>query len=354
MRSTAGFVMFITFFMTLYLAVNGYVVIRLSGLLGIKRGWYVYAAAAALGLSLVGAMYLEAKIGNRLTGWLLTGAANWIGVLWILFWCLVIYELLALGVKLPARTAGWVIVVVGTAIVTYAALNARRLKVSEMALPGPGPLRLVQMTDVHLGAVERGFLRRVVERVNALKPDAVFITGDLVDNHNEKTATELKALDDLQAPVFMVSGNHERYVGLENVEHLMAQTKVRLLRDEAVDFRGIQIVGLDDGPDLGPMIPRLQRLGVDGGKYAVLLYHRPLGLETAAQAGVKLMLSGHTHNGQLFPFNFFVQQAFRRITGLYEWEGTTLRVSPGTGTWGPRMRLGSNSEILLVRLGDGT
>lgn len=92
------------------------------------------------------------------------------------------------------------------------------------------------------------------------------------------------------------------------------------------------------------MLPALPQ---DPSRYQVLLYHRPDGLEAAAAANIDLMLCGHTHNGQIVPFNFLVRRVFPRIVGLHDLGGTRLYVSPGTGTWGPVMRLGTRSEITV-------
>jgi predicted MPP superfamily phosphohydrolase len=352
MRSAIGMALFLSIFLSLYLAVNGYVLTRLALLLGIKRNWAFYAVLAAVALSLVAAMILEAKIGNRLTGLYMAAATNWLGVLWILFWCLIAYEIVALGVKMNPRTAGIVVLAVAAVVTTYAIMQARQVRVSELKLPGPQRLRLVQMSDVHLSSVESGFLRRIVEQANALQPDAVLITGDMFDNHNEKTMTEIAALNELKAPVFFVSGNHETYTGIDHVVEMLRGTKVRMLRDEVVEFKGIQIAGIDDSRDRRRMVRVLKQLPLDGKKFVLLMYHRPEGLAAAAEAGVKLMLSGHTHQGQIFPFNFFVGIAYKYLSGRYDYNGTCLRVSSGTGTWGPRMRLGTESELVLVRLGD--
>ncbi|MHC4721502.1 MAG: metallophosphoesterase, partial [Planctomycetota bacterium] len=197
----------------------------------------------------------------------------------------------------------------------------------------------------------------------------VVITGDLVDSHHRLDSAALARLNDLAAPVFFVLGNHERYAGMANVLALLKGTKVRTLRNESVTLDGLQIIGIDDENDVAD---RLKHIEIDPAKFAVLLYHRPEGLEAASKAGIDLMLSGHTHrpegleaaskagidlmlsghthNGQIFPFNFYLRQLFPYVKGLYRHENLHLYVSTGTGTWGPRMRLGSKSEIILLKL----
>ena len=131
---------------------------------------------------------------------------------------------------------------------------------------------------------------------------------------------------------------------------LLRTTKVRPLRNEAVDFARIQIIGIDDSGRRFQVADQLKRIEFDDSKYCVLMYHRPTGFEAAVEQGVDLMLTGHTHNGQIAPFNLIVRLAFRHISGLYRHEGSYLYVTTGTGTWGPRMRLGSSNEIVLLKL----
>ena len=129
---------------------------------------------------------------------------------------------------------------------------------------------------------------------------------------------------------------------LERLENL----GLDVLRTRATAFRDdIQVIGIDDAEDPGQVGRELTRLDVDTQKFVLLLYHRPQGLEDAAAQGVDLMISGHTHNGQIFPFNMIVRQVFDRIVGLYEHGNAKLYVSQGTGTWGPVIRFGTRAEI---------
>ncbi len=115
----------------------------------------------------------------------------------------------------------------------------------------------------------------------------------------------------------------------------------------------IQLIGIDDAESVDQVAVQLPLIERASGKYNVLLYHRPLGWLDAFADGVDLMLSGHTHNGQIFPFNWLVRAQFSRLQGLYSASSGAGQhyVSPGTGTWGPIMRLGSNNEITVFNLG---
>ncbi|MCJ7692007.1 MAG: hypothetical protein MUO22_01155, partial [Sedimentisphaerales bacterium] len=148
-----------------------------------------------------------------------------------------------------------------------------------------------------------------------------------------------------------VIGNHERHGRAEKVTELLAKTKVRVLRDETVVFKGIEITGIDDTGSEEVLADKLSKLEIGKRGYSVLMHHRPIGIEAVSNAGVDLMVCGHTHNGQIFPFNYIVGLFFGHMKGLYRYGDFHLYVSTGTGTWGPRMRLGSKSEIVLFKLG---
>ena len=125
---------------------------------------------------------------------------------------------------------------------------------------------------------------------------------------------------------------------------------MRVLRNESLEVGPFQLVGIDDAEpktQVGRMLPYLPALP---DRYRILLYHRPDGARDAADWGAHLMLCGHTHNGQIVPFNYIVRRVFPRICGLYRIDGLHLYVSQGTGTWGPILRLGSRCEIGVLHL----
>ncbi|MED5227799.1 MAG: metallophosphoesterase, partial [Pseudomonadota bacterium] len=125
---------------------------------------------------------------------------------------------------------------------------------------------------------------------------------------------------------------------------------VRVLRNNSVLADGLQLIGIDDADDVHQVGRELANITLDPQCFKVLLYHRPSGWDSAVKAGIDLTLSGHTHNGQIFPFNWLVKQQFKLITGLHRSGQCQLYVSPGTGTWGPVMRLGSRNEITCIDL----
>ena len=212
-------------------------------------------------------------------------------------------------------------------------------------------LHLVQITDVHIGSRSPDFLKQVLRTVAQLRPDALCITGDFID----QTGVPPDALAPLAAlgvPVFFVTGNHERYEDLDEILVRMSALGVNILRTNAIRHRGdVQVLGIDDRDDAKQVEQELVKMEVDRLAFSILLYHRPQGLEAAEAEGVDLMISGHTHNGQIFPFNLVVNSVFDRVVGMNQLGGSKLYVSQGTGTWGPVMRLGTRSEITLFEIG---
>jgi uncharacterized protein len=221
---------------------------------------------------------------------------------------------------------------------------------------------IVQLTDVHIGpTLGRNFLNRVVDATNALKPDVVAITGDLVDGSVTRLAEALAPLARLRARygVFFVTGNHEYYSGAEAWCAYLTQLGLRVLRNERVRIgegeESYDLAGIDDlagrqfGPGQGADLERAL-LGRDQSRELVLLAHQPRMVAEAERAGVGLQISGHTHGGQIWPFHFLVRLQQPVTSGLVQFGRALLYVSNGTGYWGPPMRLLSPAEITELRL----
>jgi predicted MPP superfamily phosphohydrolase len=341
---------------SIYFLIHYYVFFRLYSLLGIKRNIWVYVVIFAFSVSFILASFLERQFANVIVGALYAVSASWIGALFLLFSSLVVYEIIRLFVKVNPKISGIVIVSVVFLLTCFSILNALTIKVKEVSIPIDGlenQLSIVQLTDMHIGTIHNSrFVKRVVDTTNSLAPDLVVITGDLIDSGGRVAENGLKGLKDLKAKTFFVTGNHEIYSGIDDVAKLLDGTGVKMLRDEVIEFKGLQIVGVNDGGE-GRRVQKkvhLETIGIDKSKPSILLKHRPNDLEEARKAGIDLQLSGHTHAGQLFPFNLIAKLIFPKTNGLYTIEGMYLYVSPGTGTWGPPMRLGSRNEITLIRL----
>ncbi len=240
----------------------------------------------------------------------------------------------------------------------------RRVRVPLAKLPGHASgYRIVQMTDVHVGpTIGRGFVEAIVRETNALAPDLVVITGDLVDGSVAELRELVAPLAGLRAKdgVFFVTGNHEYYSGADAWIAHLATLGIRVLRNERVDVRGaFELAGVDDAssgrmlPHHGQDIPRATA-GRDASRPLVLLAHQPKAFKQALAAGVDLQLSGHVHGGQVVPFNWLVRLNQPFVKGLHRVADTWIYVSQGTGYWGPPMRVGTSSELTEIELVSGT
>jgi predicted MPP superfamily phosphohydrolase len=188
----------------------------------------------------------------------------------------------------------------------------------------------------------------------------VFI-GDVFEGHNAPNSGLLAELRHLSAPmgVWGVLGNHEFHAGGKDNATLFDAAGIHLLRNAWVELRpGLVIGGVDDAPaNEGSGVAGAPLKAVLAGRppgAVLLLSHYPLAPDTVTGAGVDLLLSGHTHGGQIWPFGYLVRQRFALFEGRYGLVGSTAIVSRGTGTWGPRMRLWKPAEILRVTLRSGT
>lgn len=208
-------------------------------------------------------------------------------------------------------------------------------------------LRIMHLSDLHAGSRSKAFISRMVKQTNEHKPDIVLITGDLIDS-SAVDSVYLAPLAQLTCPVYLCLGNHERYVNLENAINAIKLNNVQILRSETVVNGELQITGIDDDENRDQVNNELGQIARDSNKYQILMYHRPDGFEDAAAAGIDLMLCGHTHAGQMWPFGLLVKRRFPYLNGRFTHNNATLFVSQGTGTWGPTMRLGTSSEMTLI------
>jgi len=332
----------------LYFAMLVYPVVRLIGLLVPHWSPNTLELLAIIVGPLAGRIIHE-RWPSAATRALAAAALTWLGVCFQLFTVMLVFEIVNAIAPLPPQPAGLTIAAFVAALSLAGFVNAQLLHVERVRLAGPtsvSGLTLVQISDVHIGSRSPRLLERIVERVNELQPDYVLITGDLIDFAGI-SRTELAPLGEFDAPAYFAIGNHERYVDLAAIDERLRALGVNVLRDEAAVDGPFQFIGVDDVDQAARIAAPLSRIALSKDHYGVLLYHRPDGFDAAIERGIPLTLSGHTHAGQLVPFNFLVRRIYPRIRGLYEASGSLLYVSPGTGTWGPVLRIGSRSEITL-------
>jgi len=238
---------------------------------------------------------------------------------------------------------------------------------------------IVQLSDVHLGNIHAtGFLEKVVQKVNTLDPDLVCITGDLFDGMTSRISQFAALLNRIRSKkgVLFVTGNHEGYIGVHHALEAIEKTGITVLHNEAIDIEGLRIVGisypgikhLDSIRNLKNPVLKWQKKTC-----AILLFHTPTNIgrrqkdaftrhfstywmpdtsfEMNQALGIQLQLSGHTHSGQIFPFNLLARYIYKGFHyGLHRAGDLSVYTTSGVGTWGPPMRTGTLPEIVAIRL----
>lgn len=237
-----------------------------------------------------------------------------------------------------------------------------RVREAKLDLPGKNgkPIRVALFSDLHMGPlVGNGRVRNLVKQVNALDPDLVLLVGDIVDEDVSRLAEErmAEALSGLSPRIgsFAVTGNHEYYAGEEEAVSYLESAGIRVLRDEAVVVEDrLVIAGRKDrtasrfGESRLPLGEILRETRRD--LPVLVLDHQPRNLEEAEAAGVDLQVSGHTHHGQILPFNLVTSRLYEISRGWGARGKTRFLVSSGVGTWGPPMRTSAAPEIWLLVL----
>jgi hypothetical protein len=388
------FAIFIAVVLTLAVGIHYYLWARLVRAPTLPAPWAALATgvlgALAVGMPL--AMFLGR--GFPTLGRALAGAAfAWMGVMFLLLVTLVGADLVRLVAWLARRAADVPVdpsrrvvaarLAAGAAAAVSGGLGAiawraahgpiavKRIDVALLRLPkAHDGLRIVQLTDVHVGStIGRAFVEDMVRRANALAPDLVAITGDLVDGSVPDLGPAVAPLAELRARhgVFFVTGNHEYFSGAEPWLRELERLGVRVLRNERVSIGAgddaFDLAGVDDhSAERYGGVPHDEALarafaGRDPAREVVLLAHQPRSFTAAARFGVGLQLSGHTHGGQMWPFGLIVRLTQPFLAGLHRAGDSQIYVSRGTGYWGPPMRLAAPAEIteiVLRRGGEGS
>jgi predicted MPP superfamily phosphohydrolase len=208
---------------------------------------------------------------------------------------------------------------------------------------------------VHVGpTIGKAFIDSIVKRVNELDADVVVITGDLVDGSVEDLSANVAPLATMKSKhgIYFVTGNHEYYSGAKEWTTHLESIGIKVLHNDRVRIGGedgFDLVGIPD-PTSGDTNLKSALEGRDANRACVLLAHQPKAIHEAAELGVDLQLSGHTHGGQMFPWNYMVRLQQPFVAGLHKLKETAIYVSSGTGYWGPPMRVGTSAEITEVSL----
>jgi uncharacterized protein len=333
--------------------------------------YFVVGSVLVFGLapSLPATMFIARRFSRTQAKPFLWFAYTWFGCAVYLLLASVLAQVATIA-GVSARDAAGGALVATAVTIGYGLVHARRgpfvrrVRVRLAKLPAAADgYTIVQLTDVHIGwTLGSHFAETVVAKVNALAPDLIVLTGDLVDGHVRELAAHVAPLAKLSARdgVYAVTGNHEYYWNVNAWLAHLGSLGLRFLRNERVAIRdAFELAGTDDissramadghGEDIERAVA-----GRDPARPLVLLAHHPSSVARAAAAGVDLQLSGHTHGGQLLPLGWLARLFEPHVAGLAQFGATQLYVSEGTGFWGPPMRIGTSCEIAAITLVAGS
>lgn len=340
-------------------------------------------------VSIPASLFLRRSSASAVTEWLVWPAYVWLGTMFLLFVALLGADVVRVMVWLGRKAVGggqasfdverrqliarWIAAGAGALAsgLGLAAIRSARGPVSVHRVEIPlhrlprehDGITVVQLTDIHVGqTIGRRHVEDLVSSTNALDPDVVVITGDLVDGSVHELRDAIAPLAHLRAKhgIFFVTGNHEYFSGAAEWLDELTRLGIRVLRNERVRIGGgslaFELAGVDDRSAARSGLPGhgedLERalLGWDRRAPLVLLAHQPRTVLEAANFGVDLQLSGHTHGGQIWPFGVLVRLQQQFLAGLVRHRDTWIFVSRGAGYWGPPMRLGAPAEIAQLVL----
>ncbi|MBN2616137.1 MAG: metallophosphoesterase [Bacteroidales bacterium] len=377
-----GFLIFFSLVISLYSAVNYYIISKGLSVIPAQSPWrtvWIWGVIV-LAAAFIAGRFLERAFMSPVSTILIWVGAVWMAIVVYLLLMLLVVDLVGLLDRwfgfLPAfihhhplktkQTLAVAISSVTFLLVLGGFINTRFIKVRNINLAvhkKAGKLKslhVVAFSDVHLGTVmgER-HLNRIVQTANALQPDVILIPGDIIDEDigpvvNSHMGSVLKTLK-AKYGVYAVTGNHEYIGGVNNAKKFLSEHGVQMLNDTVVEVdHSFYVAGREDRTknrmgngrkDLASLLAEVPR-----DKPVILLDHQPYHLEEARQQGVDLQLSGHTHHGQIWPFNFITKQIFELSRGYLKKGDTHIYVSSGVGGWGPPVRTVSRPEILNIHL----
>ena len=354
MNKKIQFAIFFSIVVIVYYLLNYYSITRITELFEIKNNWKIQTITILLTLSFFASTILTKYYNNSFVKRFYIVSSIWMGIVFLLFSTLIIYELINLIISTNKIISGILIASLTLILSVYSMIHNFRLDIKEIKIPIKNlknELTIVQLSDIHIGAIHgEKLMKKIVNETNKIDPDLVVITGDWFDGSEHGDDEIFKIINSIKSPIYFITGNHELYEGDKEVYSIIKKTKVKLLMNEIKKIKGIQLIGINYSEDKNNLSRVLKSLKINNSKPSILLYHVPKEFKTAVKNNIDLTLSGHTHGGQIFPFNLIERIFSKYISGLYKEKDSYLYVSQGTGSWGPPMRLGTVAEITKIKL----
>ncbi|MFT4304739.1 MAG: metallophosphoesterase [Candidatus Woesearchaeota archaeon] len=321
----------------LYFLSNYYIYIRFMSYLNLEHNIFSLLIILLLILSMPIGMIISKKIKKR--NFLYNLGTSWFAIVIISLTFTAITDIV--NIFYYSKYNYYIALTLIIISIIYGTINAQKIHIIKKKIKANFNLNLVFFSDVHLGdRYGKNELNKIVQKTIKLNPDIVLIGGDFFDGGLQIKDSELKVLEKIKVPIFMVLGNHDFYYGEKKV-HEQLSKYVKILRNEIVKFNEIDIIGIDDS-----QIYKLDK--IKHNKNSILLYHRPWNTKSFFNSNAFLMLCGHTHNGQFLPFimNFIYKFPY----GLKKYKNKYIYTTSGVLGWGPKIRLGSNNEIVNIKI----
>jgi hypothetical protein len=353
-------------FLGFVVGANAYLANRFAWYMGVDSPKYFYLGFAAITFFMIGGLIAFSNTLDPLGSVVYQVAAITMGFVLYLMLSTIFVDLIHFVIKLQPIYYGIIVVGLAVCISSYGLWNAGNLRIIEHEVPIKGlknEVAAMHISDVHIGHFRgKSFLQKIVDETNRQNPDVVFITGDLLDGKINLSEETLSPLKQLRAPIYFVEGNHDNYTDFQTIKKILRKMNVSVLENEITSLEGIQIIGLNhmmaDETGFGMHAAQgyatiksvLVDLEIVHESPSILLHHSPDGMKYVNEHGIDLYLAGHTHAGQLFPINYLNDLLFAYNKGLHNYNGTQIYVSDGAGTFGPPMRVGTRSEIALLKL----
>jgi len=377
------FLIFISIVLLIYSSVNLYIFYKgYNTLIPHSRPRLIYTLVFIfLASTFIAGKFLEASHSSVISDVLNVIGGFWMGFMLYAFLFLVLSDIIFLAVRFTGllstenfqayKKIAWISALSFSVLMIVAGfINAvspvvRNYKISiNKETNGIKGLRIVAVSDIHIGStIRKRSIIKLSEMLEELKPDVVFLLGDIVDGEMGPVLRD-DLLSYFTAPhtvegLYAITGNHEYIGGAGQTIPYIESKGIRVLKDEKIELEGgIQVIGRLDRDSRRFHQQNRRSLdsllqGTDPLRPVIVLDHQPFNLEEAEQNGVDLQLSGHTHNGQMWPLNYITKKVYELSYGYLKKGNSHFIVSSGYGLWGPRIRSGSRSEILLVELSFG-
>lgn len=301
----------------------------------------------------------KSRLPNLVVGTLFRIGSVWIVFLLYSVLLLAVADIIHLALPFPYHSLWYVLPLVGVLLI-YGYINYRNPRIERINITiekeTTPKMRIVAISDIHLGyGTGIKAFNKYIDLINAQRPDIVLIMGDLIDNSLKPIVNKpyAEAIAKIHTPlgIYMAPGNHEYLSGIDNVVKYISDTPVTLLRDCIVELpNGIQIAGRDDCTNSKRESLETLMARTDKKRPIIVLDHQPRKLAKADALKVDLLLCGHTHRGQVFPFNLITDRIYEQSHGYRKWSHAHILVSSGLSIWGPPFRIGTHSDLAVINI----